>query len=142
MAKKNAKLEAAVGAAVIVIGVPVLLLTKLVDAVGWVVPLVVVIGSVGLVFLYQWNKKKLRFNSLRAKYQDEVVVRRIVSGSLWEGQSEDQLRDSMGEPLVVDRSVLKTKTKEVWKYRQQGANRYGLKVTVENGKVIGWEQKA
>jgi hypothetical protein len=37
---------------------------------------------------------------------------------------------------------MKTKTKEVWKYHQRGANRYGLKITLENGRVVGWENKA
>ncbi|PKN66998.1 MAG: DUF2845 domain-containing protein, partial [Deltaproteobacteria bacterium HGW-Deltaproteobacteria-10] len=39
-------------------------------------------------------------------------------------------------------AVLKTKTKKTWKYHQQGTNRFGLRVTVENGYVVGWDKKA
>jgi hypothetical protein len=47
----------------------------------------------------------------------------------------------LGNPLDVDQKVLKTKKKEVWKYQPKGANRYALRVILENGLVVGWEQK-
>lgn len=42
---------------------------------------------------------------------------------------------------MFDQKVLKTKTKEVWKYKPTGKNRYALKITLEDDEVIGWDQK-
>lgn len=47
--------------------------------------------------------------------------------------------DSLGRPLDIDQKVLKTK--EVWKYNQTGKGRYALRITLENGEVVGWDQK-
>ena len=43
--------------------------------------------------------------------------------------------------LAVDNKVLKTKTKDIWKYNRTGTNRYGLRITVENDIVVGWDKK-
>ena len=37
--------------------------------------------------------------------------------------------------------MLKTKVKEVWKYKPTGKNRYGLKITLDDGVVVGWEER-
>lgn len=78
---------------------------------------------------------------LMMKYKDDELVESLMGESFWQGQTEDQLRDSLGEPLDIDQRVLKTKVKEVWKYEQTGKNRYSLKITLENGVVVGWDQK-
>jgi len=75
------------------------------------------------------------------KYGDEGLVDKLMEGLFWQGQTEDQLKDSLGEPADVDQKVLKTKTKEIWKYYESGKNRYDLKVTIENGEVVGWDKK-
>lgn len=36
---------------------------------------------------------------------------------------------------------MKTKVKEIWKYNPIGEKRYGLKITIENCEVIGWDKK-
>jgi hypothetical protein len=36
---------------------------------------------------------------------------------------------------------LKTKRKAVWKYAHRGGNRYGLRITVENNAVVGWDER-
>jgi hypothetical protein len=59
----------------------------------------------------------------------------------WQGQTQEQLLDSLGRPADTDTKVLKTKTKEIWKYNRVGKNRFGLRVTVENGVVVGWDKK-
>ncbi|NNC68303.1 MAG: hypothetical protein HKN83_09745 [Gammaproteobacteria bacterium] len=41
----------------------------------------------------------------------------------------------------IDQKVLKTKTKEVWKYFPSGRRRYGLRVKQVNGEVVGWDEK-
>jgi len=142
MAKRNSKADSALIGLLIVIGLPIFLISKLVDSVGWVIPLIAVAAVIGLVVWYQLKGKKKRLEYLRTKYENEEIVQKIVDGSIWQGQSEEQLKDAIGEPVAVDRAVLKTKTKEIWKYHQSGANRFGLRITVENGYVIGWDKKA
>ena len=63
-----------------------------------------------------------------------------MRGVLWQGETAEQLRESLGTPPDTDQKVLKTKTKEIWKYRPTKRNRFGLKVTLDDGIVTGWEQ--
>lgn len=79
---------------------------------------------------------------LLAKYGDPAVVAQIARHRYWQGQTAEQLRDSLGAPVDTDARTLKTKTKEIWKYRQLGANRYRLRVTLEDGVVVAWDEKA
>jgi hypothetical protein len=78
---------------------------------------------------------------LMMKCKDEELIERLMKESFWVGQTKEQLIDSLGEPLDVIQKVLKTKVKEVWKYEQTGKNRYGLKITLDDGVVVGWHQK-
>jgi hypothetical protein len=75
------------------------------------------------------------------KYGRTETAERILNKTVWVGETSEQLRDSFGEPLDVDEKVLKTKKKEIWKYVHKGTNRYGLKFTVENDVVVGWDEK-
>lgn len=142
MAKRSSKADAAIIAVVAMVGLPILFVSKLVESMGWVAPTIVVAAIIGVAIWYQQNKKNKRLEYLRSKYHNEEIVQKIVDGLVWQGQSEAQLKDSIGDPIAVDRAALKTKTKETWKYHQQGVNRFGLRVTVENGYVVGWEEKA
>lgn len=97
-----------------------------------------------IVFLFILSKhlqKQKRLAYLRDKYHDEEIVQKINGGYFWEGQTEEQLRDSLGEPSAIDNKLLKTMTREVWKYHPSGVNRYRLRITVENGRVAGWDKK-
>lgn len=87
------------------------------------------------------HKKKKRREALLKRYGDPAIVEKIMQRMFWQGQTQEQLLDSLGRPLDVDERVLKTKTKETWKYNQTGTNRYGLRVILENGVVVGWDQK-
>lgn len=78
---------------------------------------------------------------LMMKYKDEELIERLMEEKFWVGQTKEQLIDSLGEPLDVDQKVLKTKVKEVWKYEQTGKNRYALKIKLDDGVVVGWDQK-
>lgn len=82
-----------------------------------------------------------RRTELLKKYGDEELVDRIMSGRIWQGQSAEQLRESIGEPLDVDEKVMKTKRREVWKYHALGGNRFGLRVTLNQSVVVGWDEK-
>jgi hypothetical protein len=142
MARRSRKGDAAAIGMLLIIGVPIYLASKVYESVGWVVPAAVVAALIGLWIWSGYAKKQKRLAYLRGKYADEEVVQRIMGGTIWQGQTEEQLRDTIGDPAAVDLHVLKTKQKETWKYHHQGANRYGLRVTVENGQVVGWDQKA
>jgi hypothetical protein len=143
----------------IVIGVPVFALYQLGEALGW--------GWFGLGIIliiagYVWHKttkekarqaelaqqeaerlrrEEERRSELPRKYGDEKVVDAIMRQSYWQGQTAEQLRDSLGTPADIDEKVLKTKRKEIWKYHHLGGNRFGLRITLEQEQVVGWEEK-
>ena len=73
------------------------------------------------------------------KYGDEIADR-ILAHTIWQGMTEEQLLESWGAPADRDREIRKTTTKETWKYRQTGRNRFSNRVFLENGVVIGWKQ--
>lgn len=75
---------------------------------------------------------------LRERYGEELAER-LLKGEIWQGQSVELLRESLGAPLAIEERVLKTKTVRVFKYAEAGENRYRLKVKLENGVVVGWE---
>ncbi len=68
-------------------------------------------------------------------------VSKIIGRILWQGQTDEQVIYIPGEPKDIDQKVLKTKTKEVWKYFPSGRRRYGLRVKQVNGEVVGWDEK-
>lgn len=84
----------------------------------------------------------LRLSYLLEKYGDTQLVLRIMSGTIWQTMTSEHLYDSVGQPEAVDQKYLKSKSREVWKYDHLGANRYGLRVTLENGTVVGWDSKS
>lgn len=111
---------------------------------GNVIFILVIILVITIVIIIQQIKKHLRLQRLeylKAKYQDPQIVDMIAKKMIWQGQTSEQLIDSIGKPVDIDTKVLKTKKKETWKYRPLGANRYGLKIFLENGVVIGWDEK-
>lgn len=79
--------------------------------------------------------------SIFEKYGGGEIAERILNKSVWVGETSEQLQDSLGPPLDVDVKVLKTKKREIWKYVQTGRNRYGLKFTLENDVVVGWDER-
>lgn len=79
--------------------------------------------------------------ALLGKYGDTELVRRIVARLVWQGQTQEQLLDSLGQPADTDERVLKNKTRKTWKYHPVGKNRYNLRVILENGVVVGWDRK-
>ena len=86
------------------------------------------------------ERKRQRREYLYRKY-GSAVGEKLYNRTVWTGETPGQLVDSLGEPSDIDQKVLKTKKKEVWKYFPTGVNRYGLRITIENGEVIGWDEK-
>ena len=141
MAKRMTKAETQGIAALIVIGLPVYGAMKLGESVGWVSIVAIVASVIGLIIFVRAVQKKKRRNWLVGKDGDGGVVRALMNRSFWQGQTAEQLVDSLGRPHSVDQKALKTKKKEVWKYNHQGGNRYGLRITLDNDQVVGWDQK-
>jgi hypothetical protein len=136
---KNA--GASVGSIVTVL-IPIVILFMIVDTVGWLTVIAaVVVGIVLLIFLNSRSKKQHR-KALAQKYGSDLeIFERIIGGTVWMGETAEQLTDSIGYPVAVDRKILKTKIKEIWKYDHLGNNRFAMRVTLENDIVVGWDQK-
>ena len=86
-----------------------------------------------------WGYRQRR-KHLIEKYGDAEIARRMMKGLIWQGETREQLLESLGKPADTDEKVLKTKTKEIWKYRRTARNRFGLKVTLDDGIVVAWER--
>lgn len=106
-------------------------------------PLIIVICACVVAFLlYRAIKKKKRLRYLEQKYVNKRKVEKIINGDIWQGETAEQLVDSMGNPEVIDDTLLKTQKKVVWKYGRRGAKSYNLIVNLEKGIVVRWEGKA
>ncbi len=104
--------------------------------------MILIIITITFYYLISHHLKKKRREYLLLKYGDLNIVNMIMNKMFWQGQNEEQLIDSLGKPLNIDEKILKTKRKEIWKYNQTGKGRYGLRITLENGFVVGWDIKS
>lgn len=85
-------------------------------------------------------KKVQRRKYLVEKYGLEIAEK-IIAKEVWQGMTCEQLIDSWGRPEDRDETVYKTKTKQTWKYGNNGKNRYRQRVYVENDCVVGWQNQ-
>ncbi|MEI6336870.1 MAG: hypothetical protein WCS87_20110 [Methylococcaceae bacterium] len=107
-----------------------------------VIAAAIIIGLFILRMIWRLYCHKKWVKYLKNKYNNDIwVVNAIVNGKFWKEQSSEQLIDSIGRPLAIDTQVLKTKTKEIWKYNKIRKDQYALKITLENEHVVGWENK-
>jgi hypothetical protein len=97
----------------------------------------VVLALSAIVALWGWRQRR---KHLVEKYGSREIARLMMRGVIWQGETREQLLESLGKPEDIDEKVLKTKTKEIWKYRRTARNRYGLKVTLDDGVVVAWEK--
>lgn len=119
-----------------------IILTAVVRAAGATASIAIVgcivfalIAGVALLILHKRRKRAAWITHLRTKYGDEEIVQRILRHLYWQGQTAEQLRDSLGLPASVDTGQLKTRKREVWKYHQTGKNRYRLRITLDDDVV-------
>lgn len=99
----------------------------------------IAIAVVALAIVAWLNaRRRLR---LLAKYGDQEVVNLIMHKKVWEGMTQDQLLESWGRPAEIDERVLKTKTAHVYKYNPSGKNAFRDRVKLDDGIVIGWDQR-
>jgi len=125
-----------------VLGVPLLIINEVAELIGWVSIVIGLALAAGIYTFYTISQEKKKREYLMSKYNDVKLVEDIMSKSIWENQTAEQLLESIGKPEGIDEKVLKTKKKEIWKYEHRGGNRYGLRVTLDDDIVVGWDQKA
>lgn len=142
MARRTTKAESTFIALLLIVGLPIYGIFKLFETSGWIILSAITIALFVFIYFYKRNKKQKRLVYLREKYKNESVVQKIYDGYFWVGQTTQQLTDSLGDPEGIDNKLLKTKTKEVWKYNRKGVNRFALRINIEDGRVIGWDQKS
>ena len=126
------------------IGIGWWVIHSVVDSLGWLPFIclgVVVIAALILGVVLKNISKRQRHEFLCKKYQSKEVADQIVKRMFWQGQSAEQLMESLGRPLDVDVVVLKTKKKEIWKYNRTARNAFALKITLEDDIVVGWDQR-
>lgn len=141
MAKKMTKAEVQGFFWLVVIGLPIYLVMQLGESFGWAPLIFIVVAIICMGVWLKAGQKRKRRALLMEKYQDEELVESLMSQTVWQGQTAEQLLDSLGSPHDIDQKILKTKKKEVWKYDHQGSNRYGLRITLDNDHVVGWDKK-
>ena len=103
---------------------------------------IAIVAAIGVIWviLYKVSQHYRRLR-LMEKYGDEEDVDRIMREKVWQGATLEQVVDSWGMPDDVDKTVLKNKTKQTWKYGETGKNRYRNRVFIENDRVVGWQSQ-
>ena len=142
MAKRMTKAETKGLGLLLIVCVIIAGIGKLLDAIGFVAPSIFGVAAIGTFIWYKNSQKKKRLEYLHLKYGDEAIIRCILQRQFWEGQTSAQLIDSLGNPVSIDKKLLKTRTREIWKYDQRGVNRYGLRIILDDGVVSGWDKKS
>lgn len=109
----------------------------------WVVAGILIVVAVAVLWFAAFAlARRSRYSRLLQKYGgDEKLVDALVSGTIWQGMTAEQLRDSWGDPVSIEEKVMKTKIKQVFKYKQVTKTRFRDKVTLEDGVIVGWDQK-
>lgn len=88
------------------------------------------------------RQRGMRRAELMVKYAgDQNLVERIVLGSYWDGQTAAQLKDALGNPPDIAAKILRGKRQEVWKYHPAGGDRYALWITLDEDRVVRWEER-
>ncbi len=90
---------------------------------------------------WRHRRRGRRRLALLRKYGDPAVVECIMSRTVWKGETAEQLLESVGKPAAVDEETLRSARRQVWKYRRIGRHRYGQRVILDDGVVVGWRTK-
>ena len=80
--------------------------------------------------------------TLLEQFDDPAVVDDLMAQVIWQGETAEQVRLSLGEPIAIDAKALRTKQQEVWKYGHEGGNRYRLRITLDNERVVRWDMRS
>jgi hypothetical protein len=83
------------------------------------------------------GREEGRLTMVSLKYSGETAS--LISKKMfWQGQTADQLMDSLGPPDAVESVLMATRKREIWKYGNDGANRYRTRITLDNDVVTKW----
>lgn len=85
------------------------------------------------------ERARVRRESLVARFGDAIAAK-IAAKDLWIGATREMVIEMYGHPAEVSEKVLKTKTKRVFKYFPAGGTRFGLKITLDDDEVVGWDR--
>jgi hypothetical protein len=86
------------------------------------------------------ERKRQRREKLIERF-GEVNAAKIEAKELWVGATKDEVIEMYGHPADISEKVLKTKTKRVYRYLPNDSRtRFGLKITLENDAVVGWDR--
>ena len=108
----------------------------------WVFRSVLVLITVGVgVIALRMVIVRIRRWLLVRRFGDTPLVEVILVGQIAQGMRAEMVIASWGKPADMDETVMKTKTRSEMKYDQKGKNRFGTRVYLENGVVVGWETK-
>lgn len=99
------------------------------------------VGLGVLIVLVRLGLSRVRRAIWMRRYGDATFVDTMMAGQIARGMTLEMVLDVWGTPADMDETVLKTKTKRELKYDQKGKNRFGTRVYLENGEVVGWETK-
>jgi len=102
--------------------------------------LVLIIAALIVPGILRSQANKKRRETLTMRFGPQIADA-IMRRQIWQGQTEEMLLESRGAPADMSETVLKTKVKRTYKYDRVAANRFALKVLVENGVVVGWEDR-
>jgi hypothetical protein len=95
---------------------------------------------------YQNYRISCRRAKLMAKYNDAVLVDKLMANTIWYGQTADQLLDSIGKPAYIKHFQLLTKDKKELSYNQCGKGKYKTTIIIERVtdqyQVVGWRTPA
>ncbi len=86
----------------------------------------------------QQAREQAYWDNLCSRFGPEIAGR-ILRNEYWQGQTTEQLVLSLGRPADFDESVKRTKTTHVFKYHPNGIGRYNLRITLDDGIVVGWD---
>lgn len=103
--------------------------------------LAALVGVAVLWVLVRIGLNRLRRALWMRRYGDATLVDTMMAGQIARGMTLEMVLDVWGTPADMDETVLKTKTRRELKYDQKGKNRFGTRVHLENGEVVGWETK-
>lgn len=109
---------------------------------AFVVTIIVIIVVAVAHTIGDTKKKEAREKYLHEKYADYPnTLKKILNGELWQGETSSEVVDTLGEPVDIDEKATKKKRVRVYKYYHRGGNRYGLRITLEDDVVVGWDLK-
>lgn len=78
--------------------------------------------------------------SLLSRFGEEGATC-ILAGRLWVGAPIEAVVELLGDPVDTDEKVTAKVTRRTLKYVSQGGDAYGLRVTVDDERVSGWDDK-